>query len=55
MDSRYMHDYWSVPLLAEAAPDTKVLAILRDPVERYRSGAARMVRLAEELERLSPD
>jgi hypothetical protein len=48
---RYMHDYWSVPLLAQAAPDTKVLAILRDPVERYRSGAARMVRLAEELER----
>jgi len=45
---RYMHDYWSVPLLREAAPDARVLAILRDPVERYRSGATRMVRLAEE-------
>jgi Sulfotransferase family len=48
---RYMHDHWSVPLLSEAAPDARVLVILRDPVERYRSGAARMVRLAEELER----
>ncbi len=45
---RYMHDYWSVPLLREAAPDALVLVILRDPVERYRSGATRMVRLAEE-------
>jgi hypothetical protein len=48
---RYMYDYWSLPLLAEAAPDARVLVILRDPVERYRSGAARMVRLAEERER----
>jgi hypothetical protein len=48
---RYMHDFWSVPLLAEAAPAARVLVILRDPVERYRSGAARMVRLAEELDR----
>jgi hypothetical protein len=48
---RYMHDYWSLPLLREAAPDARVLVILRDPVERYRSGAARMVRLAEEAAR----
>jgi len=48
---RYMHDYWSLPLLREAAPDARVLVILRDPVERYRSGAARMVRLAEETGR----
>jgi hypothetical protein len=48
---RYMHDYWSVPLLREAAPGARVLVILRDPVERYRSGAARMVRLSEELDR----
>ena len=48
---RYMHDYWSLPLLREAAPDARVLVILRDPVERYRSGAARMVRLAEEAGR----
>jgi Sulfotransferase family len=48
---RYMHDYWSLPLLREAAPDARILVILRDPVERYRSGAARMVRLAEEAGR----
>lgn len=48
---RYMHDYWSLPLLAEAAPEARILVILRDPVERYRSGAARMVRLAEEAGR----
>ena len=48
---RYMHDYWSLPLLREAVPDARVLVILRDPVERYRSGAARMVRLAEEAGR----
>jgi hypothetical protein len=45
---RYMHDHWSLPLLREAAPDARVLVILRDPVERYHSGAARMVRIAEE-------
>jgi hypothetical protein len=48
---RYMYDYWSLPLLREAAPEARILVILRDPVERYRSGAARMVRLAEERER----
>ena len=48
---RYMHDYWSLPLLREAAPGARILVILRDPVERYRSGAARMVRLAEEAGR----
>lgn len=48
---RYMHDYWSLPLLREAAPEARILVILRDPVDRYRSGAARMVRLAEEQRR----
>lgn len=37
---RYMYDYWAVPLLREAAPDTRLLVLLRDPVERYRSGLA---------------
>lgn len=45
---RYMHDFWSLRLLAEAAPQARVLVILRDPVERWRSGTARAVRLAEE-------
>ncbi|MCU1429177.1 MAG: sulfotransferase [Actinomycetia bacterium] len=35
---RYLHDFWVVPLLARAAPDARVLVMLRDPVERYRSG-----------------
>ena len=48
---RYMHDFWSLPLLRDAAPDARVLVILRDPVERYHSGATRMVRLAEDAER----
>ncbi len=35
---RYMSDPWSVPLLARAAPDTRVFVLLRDPVDRYVSG-----------------
>ena len=46
---RYMHDLWSVPLLAVAAPDARLLVLLRDPIERYRSG------LAHDLARHAPD
>ena len=35
---RYLHDGWTPPLLAAAAPHTKILIILRDPVDRYLSG-----------------
>lgn len=35
---RYMADAWTPPLLAAAAPDAKLLILLRDPVERCRSG-----------------
>lgn len=35
---RYMYDYWTPPLLKQGAPDTKLLVLLRDPVERYISG-----------------
>ena len=34
----YMHWPWVPPLLAEAAPRTRLLALLRDPIERFRSG-----------------
>lgn len=34
----YMVQFWVPPLLREAAPDAKILVLLRDPVERYRSG-----------------
>ena len=37
---RYIMDYWVVPLLKKAAPDAKLLVLLRDPVERFRSGMA---------------
>jgi hypothetical protein len=35
---RYMHDFWTPPLLQRAAPDAKILVLLRDPLERYLSG-----------------
>lgn len=35
---RYMHDFWVPPLLKKAAPDAKLLVMLRDPIERLRSG-----------------
>ena len=37
---RYMFDYWSMPLLRAAAPNARILVLLRDPLERYRSGLA---------------
>jgi hypothetical protein len=40
---RYMFDAWTPRLLARAAPDTRLLVLLRDPIERYRSGVAHQV------------
>lgn len=40
---RYMFDAWAPPLLHRAAPDAKILVLLRDPFERYRSGLAHQV------------
>lgn len=34
----YMLDFWTPPLLRQAAPDARILVLLRDPVERFRSG-----------------
>jgi len=34
----YMLDAWTPPLLRQAAPEARLLVILRDPVERFRSG-----------------
>lgn len=36
----YMVDFWTPELLRRAAPDTRLIAMLRDPVERYRSSMA---------------
>ena len=41
---RYIYDHWSLRLLREAAPEARILVILRDPVERFRSGLAMMQR-----------
>ncbi|MGI9019978.1 MAG: sulfotransferase domain-containing protein [Solirubrobacterales bacterium] len=41
---RYMLDFWTPPLLRKAAPGARLLVMLRDPVERYRSGVERAVR-----------
>jgi hypothetical protein len=35
---RYMADPWTPPLLRRAAPDARLLVLLRDPLERFRSG-----------------
>lgn len=37
---RYMFDFWSMRLLHQAAPEARILVILRDPIERFRSGFA---------------
>jgi hypothetical protein len=42
---RYMYDHWSMRLLHQAAPEARILVILRDPVERFRSGFAARRRL----------
>jgi len=34
----YGHDVWTPPLLRRAAPDARLLVLLRDPVERFASG-----------------
>jgi hypothetical protein len=40
----YLGYPWVAPLLARAAPEVKVLVILRDPVERFRSGLSYRLR-----------
>jgi hypothetical protein len=40
----YMADYWVPLMLKEAAPETHVLVMLRDPIERYRSAQTHGIR-----------
>jgi hypothetical protein len=40
---------WIPPLLRKSAPDAKVLFLLRDPVERYRSGLSHYAGLGQPL------
>ena len=44
---RYMADFWTPMLLRDAAPDARLLAVLRDPVERFRSGVERTIRRSD--------
>jgi hypothetical protein len=37
---RYLADFWSLGLLRQAAPDARILVLLRDPVARFLSGVA---------------
>jgi hypothetical protein len=48
---RYMADFWPMRLLRQAAPDARILVMLRDPVDRYRSAIAREKALAEDEDR----
>lgn len=34
----YLIDFWTPELLAMAAPDARILILLRDPIDRFRSG-----------------
>jgi hypothetical protein len=34
----YMHDFWTPGLLRKAAPDARILVLLRDPLQRLQSG-----------------
>ena len=36
----YMVDFWTPDLIRRAAPDARILVLLRDPLERYRSSLA---------------
>jgi hypothetical protein len=50
----YMADFWAPALLRQAAPDARLLVMLRDPVERYRSALAFVRRRVGEREELRP-
>jgi hypothetical protein len=43
----YMHSFWAPRMLKRAAPEARILVMLRDPLERYRSG------LSHEIDRLN--
>jgi sulfotransferase family protein len=35
---KYLHDFWTPALLRKAAPDARILVLLRDPMQRLQSG-----------------
>jgi hypothetical protein len=48
---RYMHSFWTPRLLRRAAPDARILVMLRDPLERYRSGLSHELARVGRVER----
>ncbi len=51
----YMYHFWIPPLLARAAPNAKLLVLVRDPVERYRSGLTLYFRQHQVMRYGEPD
>lgn len=41
---QYLARYWVPPMLRQVAPDARLIVLLRDPIERYRSGMAHSAR-----------
>jgi Sulfotransferase domain len=48
---RYMADVWTPRLLRRAAPHARILILLRDPIERYRSGVLHRLSRAPQARR----
>jgi hypothetical protein len=47
----YLTEYWVPTMLREAAPDAKLVVLLRDPIERYRSAGALTHRAGDAADR----
>lgn len=52
---RYMYDFWTPPMLRMAAPDTKILVLLRDPLERLISGLSHIMFWGSDLDASAMD
>lgn len=44
----YLIDFWAPELIARAAPGTRILILLRDPIERFRSGLTHQLATSRE-------
>lgn len=47
---RYLYDFWTAAMLARLAPRTKLLVLLRDPVDRFVSGLSRFTDMGFEAD-----
>ena len=44
----YLIDFWTPELIARAAPDARILVLLRDPLDRFRSGLTHQLATSRE-------